>query len=116
MATPDYSRIPAVTLLGLRAYCKGRREPGGFLRAVLENDLVQAFQRADDENLEALFDIVSYLYNEVPSVCWGSPARVRAWLYPACRHDGCDQEATRLGGWLFCHDHRPSDEAKPAAV
>jgi len=54
-------------------------EPGGFLMAVLENNLCQAVGRADDQNIQILKDIVAYVYNDMPSECWGSPEKVRAW-------------------------------------
>jgi hypothetical protein len=53
--------------------------PGGFLTAVLENDLRAAVARADMVNATRLPDYVRYLYNDAPSGCWGSPAKVRAW-------------------------------------
>jgi hypothetical protein len=53
---------------------------GGFLEAVLSNDLKEACARADSQNRYLLFEIVSYLYNEVPSACWGSPEKVQKWL------------------------------------
>jgi hypothetical protein len=54
--------------------------PGSFLEAVLCNDLKQACACADTDNRRQLFEIVQYLYWEVPSLCWGSPERVAAWL------------------------------------
>ena len=38
-------------------YVQERVRPGGFVQAVLENNLVEAFGRADDENRDALFEI-----------------------------------------------------------
>ena len=53
---------------------------GGFLRAALENDLKETCFCADDRNQALLYLIVKYLYNEIPSKCWGSPEKVQAWL------------------------------------
>ena len=53
--------------------------PGGFLHAVLVNDLTGAVIRADDESIQILPDIVKYLYWEVPSACWGTPRKVSEW-------------------------------------
>jgi hypothetical protein len=53
---------------------------GGFLQAVLSNDLMDAFGRADEGNRADLFEICSYVYNEMPAPCHGSPERVKAWL------------------------------------
>lgn len=55
-------------------------ETGGFLRAVLENNLMEALGRADIHNRYNLFDICGYLYNDVPGECHGSPEKVTAWL------------------------------------
>ena len=53
--------------------------PGGFVTAVLENDLKGAFGRADSINLEHMQEIVMYCYWELPSDCWGSPEKVKQW-------------------------------------
>lgn len=52
---------------------------GGFLMAVLENNLKEAFGRADSYNIQTLGAIVSYCYNHLPAECWGSPAKVLEW-------------------------------------
>ena len=61
-------------------YVANRRRHGGFVTAVLENDLMMAFSRADSENRAHLFEIVKYCWNEIPAPCWGSPQAVKAWL------------------------------------
>ena len=53
---------------------------GGFLNAVLSNNLKESFGRADNFNQEHLHDIVQFLYNEAPGPCWGSPDKVKAWI------------------------------------
>ena len=53
---------------------------GGFLEAVLENNLMESFGRADNDNRYALFDICRYVYNELPASCHGSSEKVAAWL------------------------------------
>ena len=65
---------------GLDRYAKNRIHTGGFLRAVLANDLFESFARADLENRADLFEITSYIYNELPAICWGSYDIVVAWL------------------------------------
>lgn len=77
----DYSMLPEHMRAGARDYVE-RRHPnvGGFLRAVLENDLVEAFGRADEINAAAMRDWAAWLFNEAPANCWGSPDKVRAWL------------------------------------
>ena len=53
--------------------------PGGFLRAVLENDLKRAVSQADNTNMRLLGDIVRYLYCHVPFNCWGDKRSVKSW-------------------------------------
>ena len=64
----------------LERYVSDRCPTGGFLYAVLCNDLTQACAKADMRNQRMLFDIVTYIYNNIPSICWGSPEKVDAWL------------------------------------
>jgi hypothetical protein len=67
--------IPSIT-----RYTQARIPTGGFLKAVLSNDLREAILLADDVNIDLLPQIVRYIYNEVPSECWGSPEKARTWL------------------------------------
>lgn len=52
---------------------------GGFLHAVLCNDLFEASMRADEESLACLADICRYVFNFTPSPCWGSAQKVDEW-------------------------------------
>ena len=72
--------IPDYTREAIDAYVQHRIPVGGFLTAVLTNNLFEAFARADDNNIAAMFDIVRYIYNETPAVCWGSTEAVTKWL------------------------------------
>ncbi len=54
-------------------------KPGHFITAVLENDLVGAFGRADCEAMNNLKHIIAYCYNKIPSDCWGSKWKVEEW-------------------------------------
>jgi hypothetical protein len=72
--------IPGYMIDGLEDYINRHVPPGGFLRAVLENDLVEAVKRADNANMAALPAYARYLYNFAPRDAWGSPAKVKAWL------------------------------------
>lgn len=68
-------------LLGaLECYLNQGIMPGGFMTAVLENNLSEAFGRADYENSENLRNIVGYIYNNVPSTAWGSKEKIGQWL------------------------------------
>jgi hypothetical protein len=64
----------------LKLYLECGCPPGQFLRAVLSNDLVGAVNRADEEALAGLRRIVQFVYNDLPSTCWGSPEKVSAWI------------------------------------
>jgi len=72
--------VPAHTLEAIENYIKHGIPPGSFLRAVLSNQLKEAFSRADDMNIANMYAIVKYLYNEVPGDSWGSPDEVESWL------------------------------------
>ena len=61
-------------------YAKDGVPTGGFLRAVLSNDLKMAFAKADIENQMDMKEIVAYCYNEIPGNCWGSPENVKEWI------------------------------------
>lgn len=76
----NYSKIRPEIIESIRAYADDGRPTGGFLKAVLSNDLKEAFGRADDGNRETMFEIVSYCYNEIPSSCWGTPEAVTEWM------------------------------------
>ncbi len=72
--------VPAHTLQALKDfYCNGC-EPGGFVTAVLDNDLREAFGRADEMNRRCLFPIVRFLYNHAPAGTWGFPGATNTWL------------------------------------
>lgn len=56
------------------------RPVGGFLRAVLENNLVEAAGRADEDNRKHLFEYAGIMYNVMPMGSWRDKARVDAWI------------------------------------
>ena len=72
--------IPAHTKAALDRYVNDRLLPGGFLTAVLSNDLFGAVGSADSENLAALPEIVRYVYNELPANSWGSKDKIWRWV------------------------------------
>lgn len=65
---------------GINNYVQYGLAPGGFVKAVLSNDLKGAFGKADLNNRENMFEIVKYCYNEIPANCWGSNEAVQNWL------------------------------------
>ena len=73
--------------VSLDRYVKDKIETGGFLRAVLENNLTEAFGKADQDNIRDMFEIISYCYNKIPASCWGSPKKVQKWLHPEMEND-----------------------------
>lgn len=66
---------------GIRRYIDERIAPGGFLTAVICNDLSGAVGRADNTNLKNLPAFVGYFYNEAPATCWGSIDKMNAWIH-----------------------------------
>lgn len=75
----DYN-IPKLIKQGIDRYAKKGVPTGGFLKAVLCNDLFEAVGRAGDESESALKQIVQYVYNEIPGNCWGSLEQYDAWI------------------------------------
>ena len=73
-------RLPPHTQESLDLYAEEKVAPGGFLKAVLCNDLSGAVSRADSRNLENLPAIVAYVYNRLPMACWGSEEYFNNWL------------------------------------
>jgi len=71
--------VPDRIIASLHRWTERRIRPGGFLSAVLRNDLKEACARADAESAENLHAIVSYCYQHLPAMCWGSDERFEAW-------------------------------------
>ena len=72
--------VPEHTVDGIVSYFTKGWEPGGFLCAVIDNDMKNAFGNADIENRARMFEIVSFLYNNAPAGTWGYPGAVAAYL------------------------------------
>ena len=73
------SGIPDHLRDGLVRYFADGILPGGFLQAVLCNNLHEAIGRGDPGSLFALPALVEFLRWRTPAEAWGSVARVRAW-------------------------------------
>ncbi len=86
--------IPGYMHGGLRRWIEDGITPGGFLCAVLENDLKEAVARADAINLQNLPNYIRYLYNYAPRGCWGSPENVEAWKDKAAARKGAHHGQT----------------------
>lgn len=72
--------LPLHLIKSLQGYVEQFIPTGGFLRACLENDLKEACGRADSQNRYLIFDIVRFMYNELPLNCWGSREVVAQWI------------------------------------
>jgi len=75
-----YFRIRRDIIEALCRYAYARIPTGHFLCAVLENNLMEAVGRADEDGQRTLPDIARFIYNELPAPCHGSPQKVRTWL------------------------------------
>ena len=73
------STIPERMHGGITRWIESGVRPGHFLCAVLRNDLFEACSRADDDNRPLIWVYVSWLYNNAPGGCWGSPERFDSW-------------------------------------
>ena len=62
------------------AYINEGYPPGGFLNAVLENDLKMAGARADPTNAVALHNYVKWLFAFAPLTSWGHQGAVKEWM------------------------------------
>lgn len=72
--------IPGYTLDSLIRYAERGVPTGGFLEAVLSNDLMDALRRADDRNRAALGAICRFVQTEMPADCHGSRQRFQDWV------------------------------------
>lgn len=72
--------IPPKMAESLALYLDAHIAPSDFLRAVLENNLVEACRRADADNIGVLPAYVAYLFDSAPIGAWGSPNAVKCWL------------------------------------
>lgn len=76
----DKAHIPEKIKASLDRYVNHGLRTGGFLEAVLSNDLMDAYRRADRDDLVMMPAIVSYIYSDIPSDAHGSRERYEAWL------------------------------------
>jgi hypothetical protein len=76
---PDMAKIEPRFKESLDAWATKGHLPGGFLCAVLENNFMEAMARGDSQALENAPHIAQYVYNVLPSGCWGSKEKMREW-------------------------------------
>jgi hypothetical protein len=72
--------LPEDTQASIDRYVQHGIPTGGFLEAVICNDLHQAINRADETHMPIIPAIVGYLYAHCPSQCWGRPTSFREWI------------------------------------
>jgi hypothetical protein len=78
--TVDYTKIPNAYMKdGLQRWVEKGIYPGSFLTAVLENNLFDAVGRADATNINLIKEWVVFIYNELPSGCYGSRETMEHW-------------------------------------
>jgi len=75
-----YHTIPDHMRAGAQRYVERGIRPGDFLSAVLSNDLMGAFQKADVINFNAMEYWARWLHDEAPAGCYGSPEKFKAWI------------------------------------
>jgi len=72
--------LPQKLRNALDLYARHGVPTGGFLRAVLNNDLFESVGRADHQSLKALPVICCYIHNCLPGNCWGSADKVQTHI------------------------------------
>lgn len=84
----SFKAFPNASAEALDRYITDHCPTGEFLESVLSNDLKNSVLMADHQNIHLLRDYMLFLYNYAPSVCWGSPENVKAWLNPKVINKG----------------------------
>ncbi len=64
----------------LENYAEHGIPTGGFLAAVISNDLMTAVGRADNQNIRVLRSICGFVHNELPSGSHGSREIYKNWI------------------------------------
>jgi len=72
--------IPSHMVGGIVRYVLHGIKAGGFMDAVIRNDLFKAVGKADDVNREYLHAYCNFFYNHAPSNCFGSKDKRDAWI------------------------------------
>jgi len=75
-----YANIPEQTQNSLKYYMLRGQPTGGFLSAVLCNNLMEAATRGDLEHRAQLVNITLWIYSHLPAGSHGSEQRVEAWI------------------------------------
>ena len=76
----DYDKLDCECCRGaFQRYFEYGIATGGFLQKVLENDLMSAVGRADENHVLRLRNICEFIFNQLPSVCHGSAEKFDTW-------------------------------------
>ena len=73
-------KVKQSMIVALQDYIRHGTPKGGFLSAVLANNLLNAAMRADGDNFETLAHVARWCYNHVPSIAWGSREKYDRWI------------------------------------
>lgn len=76
----DNFQVPLHIRGALERYVNNRIAPGGFLTALLANDLMESMGRADHINKRYIFEICNWVYNCAPRNCHGSYEAIDNWI------------------------------------
>lgn len=101
------SRVPDGIRESLARYVDHGTPLGGFLQAVIANDLVGAASRADRANAGALAAIATVVNSALPITCWGSRRVYNAWINFHLAHRSGNAErlaAAQEALWAAQHD------------
>jgi len=74
------SGIPGYMQDGIISYYKHGWQPGGFLCALINNDLMETFAHADETNKHCILQYVLWFYNYAPSGTWGYATAVGDYI------------------------------------
>jgi len=64
---------------GVELYLRRGIATGGFMQALLRNDLMESFAQADDNNRHLMFRWAEWLYNHCPRAAAGSAEKDEKW-------------------------------------
>lgn len=78
-AALNYCEVAESLHGGLMMYFEHQIQPGRFLTACLENDLVNALGYASTMTWDYIFSIMNFLYAYAPGGSWGSKGDVKDW-------------------------------------
>ena len=72
--------IPSYMQDSIINYYENGLYPGGFLSAVINNDLQESIGRADNTNIHCIKNYIMWFYNHAPNGTWGYQTAVEDWI------------------------------------